>query len=71
MTYGPEWWQRVQSLQNQLYQLRERALSEGDRETADECKHLLHESERLFKRKAQSWMKEAEQLLDESGDSDD
>lgn len=64
MTQVSEWWRRVQTLQHQLYQVREHALKENDRETAKQCKQLLHESERMFKERAQSWIAEAEQVLD-------
>lgn len=67
MTQMPTWWQHVQRLQYQLYQLREQALKENNRETAEACKHILHESERLSKESGQSWIAAAERLLEKEG----
>lgn len=65
MAHTQPWWQRIQTLQHQLYKLREQALRQNDHEVAEQCKQLLRESERLFKERATSWIVEAEQLLED------
>lgn len=61
----PKWWQRVQSLQYQLYRLREEALRHNDRDTAEVCKQLLLEAERLVRQRADAWIVDAERVLRE------